>query len=300
MDFSDAPSLYSFPSVDVSDEEFKLFHSIDRKLFARLVVGLGRDASESLQLMAFWLWLENSGNDMFLVKKVLSLPSQLVSEVADETVMCLKCVKNEHFPFMEVDLVLLPNLAVKNSLISPAYLHDNRVAVLRGVKKIVTNVCFKAFDDILLRVATQTAVSRQAGEPSRNAVAEAQSVAVAPAPVHPSLYHSLLRHAAPKYYPNAAPYPLQLGKMVSYPPQVVSADYPPMVALPNAGSPQLVAAAEQLPVPPQMNAEMVEMFNRTMRVPAAEDVHPDDRTIFLTFSKGYPISEQEVTDFFSR
>lgn len=29
-------------------------------------------------------------------------------------------------------------------------------------------------------------------------------------------------------------------------------------------------------------------------------VPPDDRTIFLTFSKGYPISENEVRDFFTR
>lgn len=31
-----------------------------------------------------------------------------------------------------------------------------------------------------------------------------------------------------------------------------------------------------------------------------EAVPPDERTIFLTFSKGYPISENEVRDFFTR
>ncbi|XP_019194019.1 PREDICTED: uncharacterized protein LOC109188014 [Ipomoea nil] len=292
MDFSDTPSLYSFPSVYVSDEDFKLFHSIDRKLFARLVVGLGRDPSESLQLMAFWLWLENAGNDMFLVKKVLSLPAQLVSEVAEETVLCLKCVKNENFPFMEVDLALLPNLVRKNGLTSPVYLHHNRVAVMRGLKKMVTKVCFRAFEDILLHFAPQTpAVSApgkvgSTGEPSwNNAVPEGP---------HPPFYHA----PATQFYPNS-PYPSSLGQM-SYPPAVVSADYAPLVPRPKAGSPPHAAAAEQRPLPPQMNTEMLEMFNRSMRIAAAEDVHPDDRTIFLTFSKGYPISEQEVKDFFFR
>lgn len=32
----------------------------------------------------------------------------------------------------------------------------------------------------------------------------------------------------------------------------------------------------------------------------SELVPPDDRTIFLTFSKGYPISENEVKEFFTR
>ncbi|VVA12314.1 PREDICTED: CDL15_Pgr025997 [Prunus dulcis] len=32
----------------------------------------------------------------------------------------------------------------------------------------------------------------------------------------------------------------------------------------------------------------------------AEDVPTDERTIFLTFSKGYPISKVEVKEFFSR
>lgn len=31
-----------------------------------------------------------------------------------------------------------------------------------------------------------------------------------------------------------------------------------------------------------------------------KEVGTDDRTIFLTFSKGYPISENEVTEFFTR
>nr|GLL23189.1 uncharacterized protein LOC109188014 [Ipomoea trifida] len=292
MDFSDTPSLYSFPSVNVSEEDFKLFHSIDRKLFARLVVGLGRDPSESLQLMAFWLWLENAGNDMFLVKKVLSLPAQLMSEVAEETILCLKCVKNENFPFMEVDLALLPNLVRKNGLTSPVYLHQNRVAVMRGLKKMVTKVCFRAFDDILVHLANQNAVSRPGNVGSTYEQAGTEGP-------HPSFYHSYAPATATQFYPNSA-YPSSLGQM-SYPPAaVVSADFPPLVPRPKAGPPTLAAAPEQLPLPPQMSTEMLEMFNRSMRIPAAEDVHPDDRTIFLTFSKGYPITEQEVKDFFSR
>ncbi|KAL6957345.1 hypothetical protein U1Q18_049566 [Sarracenia purpurea var. burkii] len=33
---------------------------------------------------------------------------------------------------------------------------------------------------------------------------------------------------------------------------------------------------------------------------AAEVVHPDDRTMFVTFSKGYPVGEREIQEFFNR
>ncbi|KAL3579272.1 hypothetical protein D5086_020776 [Populus alba] len=42
----------------VSPEEFKIFHTIDRTLYTRLVVNLNRDPADSMQVMALWIWLE--------------------------------------------------------------------------------------------------------------------------------------------------------------------------------------------------------------------------------------------------
>lgn len=36
------------------------------------------------------------------------------------------------------------------------------------------------------------------------------------------------------------------------------------------------------------------------KVEKEKEVSPDDRTIFLTFSKGYPTTEEEVREYFTR
>ncbi|GFS33778.1 hypothetical protein Acr_00g0030550 [Actinidia rufa] len=40
-------------------------------------------------------------------------------------------------------------------------------------------------------------------------------------------------------------------------------------------------------------------FDR-LRIGAQDQVHPDDRTMFVTFSKGYPVGAREIQDFFTR
>ncbi|VFQ79072.1 unnamed protein product [Cuscuta campestris] len=206
----------------MSEEDFKVFHGIDRKLFSRLVIGLGRDPAESMQLMGFLLWLEEharwnggGGGACNLVDEVLSMSSEMVNVVADEAVSCLKCIEEDHFP-----LFAAPNLARMNCLVSPLYLLLNRTHVLRGVNKYVNDVCFRAFDDILLlHFSSQTSnVDR----------------------------HSQQTRSTCMFDRNT----------------------------------EMVAKKE------------VEKSNGV--------VHPDERTIFLTFSKGYPISQEEVADFFSK
>ncbi|CAH9109556.1 unnamed protein product [Cuscuta epithymum] len=207
----------------MSEEDFKVFHGIDRMLFTRLVIGLGRDPAESMQLMAFLLWLERRAarNGVHLVDQVLSLPPQSVNEVADEAALCLKCIENEHFPVV----FMAPNLTkMISSIVSPVDLRRNRVNVLRGVNKYVNEVCFRAFDDILR-------------------------------------LHRLSTAAAPTAVFSG---PMQVGSTSPTTKGGVMEDKEGGGGNKGGG------------------------------------VHPDERTIFLTFSKGYPISEQEVADFFSR
>ncbi|XVF48892.1 hypothetical protein PTKIN_Ptkin03bG0225000 [Pterospermum kingtungense] len=64
-----------FPSSFVSQEEIKLFHTVDRKLYTVLVINLWRDPVESIQVIALlWLWLERVGFGN-VVQKTLPLPN---------------------------------------------------------------------------------------------------------------------------------------------------------------------------------------------------------------------------------
>ncbi|CAN4125607.1 unnamed protein product [Withania somnifera] len=56
--------------------------------------------------------------------------------------------------------------------------------------------------------------------------------------------------------------------------------------------------------PQVMYKSSAELFNNNLNISnffkEEKEVPPDDRTVFLTFSKGYPITETEVKDFFTR
>lgn len=221
MDQAKRQSL--FP-LEVSDQDFNVFHTIDRDLYRRLVQSLGREAAESVQVMAFWMWLERETNDMKLIKRLLSLPPVLLNEIADETRVCLMCLESDKFEY-NAKITLLPEI-LNCPVVSLGFLHENRSAVLRNVSKIINTVCVRAFRDIPGRVR---------GESSR-----------ADAPFVP-------------------------GGLLIHQRHVV------------------------------MNNDVGEMLlNRNHENVVGGNLPVDDRTVFLTFSKGYPTAEDEVKEYFTR
>lgn len=212
----------------VSQEEFNIFHSIDRQLYTILVVNLWRDPVESMQVMALWLWLERLGYDS-VVKKMLSLPQILINELADEAIICLNCIHNNLISSSSDnnDIPLTQTLMEKE--ISLQFFLENRLNGIAGLTKIMNDVCIRALSDLM-----QQAVERNA----------AQSLADSQMVMSHSIHHSLL---LPGHRP--------VGHVVG---------------------------------------DMVQPQTPGTEVPA------DDRTMFVTFSKGYPVQEWEVRDFFFR
>ncbi|KAI7980258.1 hypothetical protein LOK49_Contig175G00004 [Camellia lanceoleosa] len=94
-----ASSSFSLTSpsscLPITDEQFNDFHSIDRILYSRLVLGLARDPAESMQVMALWLLLERGSYNCHLVNKILSLPGSVINSLVDETAKCLKCTEGD-------------------------------------------------------------------------------------------------------------------------------------------------------------------------------------------------------------
>ncbi|PPD86117.1 hypothetical protein GOBAR_DD16949 [Gossypium barbadense] len=193
----------------VPDQQFNMFHNIDRELYAVLVMNLCRDPVESLHCIALWLWLERVGFKK-VVTKLLPLPRVLVNELADEALACLGVIHNEKVSPLSTrrnDTPLMQRL-IDSELALPFFAKHRLIAV-RGLAKLVNEVCMRALKDIM-----QQAVERKA---------------------HQSLADLSL---------------VQFGS---------------------------------LPAAAQTN-----------------EVHPDDRTIFVTFSKGYLVHEWEVREFFTR
>ncbi|KAB1199257.1 hypothetical protein CJ030_MR0G025553 [Morella rubra] len=214
----------------VSREEFNAFHSIDRELYAILVLNLWRDPIESIQVMALWLWLERLGFKN-AVKKMLSLPYVLINELADEAIICLNCIHSNLIssPSENYDIPLLQGFMEKE--ISLQFFQENRLNGVVAVARTVNDVCIKALMDIM-----QRAVERNAAQ----SLAESQMV------MSPFIHQPLV---------------------------------PPVIR----------------PVGPRGD-DLVQ--HRTSAT--SPDVQADSRTMFFTFSKGYPVQEWEVRDFLTR
>ncbi|KAI9098462.1 hypothetical protein K1719_025087 [Acacia pycnantha] len=248
--FSNTDTIAS-GSVSVSQNEFNQFHSIDRILFTRLLVSLGREANEAMQVMAYLIWLEKMSRDFRLVSKLLDASDYLLHELVNEVVLALVCIETDQFPR---DSNVLKDLRLTQSVthtsLTIPYLLQNRVAIIQAVTKIINDVCIKAFTDIVQKVEGEKAVIKRS----------------LTNPMVQPVYYDSTDHVVPQHNNTIA-------NWCRYEPQsnhhqMMDCDVFKGLELSPSG--------------------------------ARRNVPPDERTIFLTFSKGYPISEAEVRDYFSR
>ncbi|KAI9387733.1 hypothetical protein POPTR_010G216400v4 [Populus trichocarpa] len=267
----------------VSPEEFKIFHTIDRTLYTRLVVKLDRDPADSMQVMALWIWLEREARGN-LVKRMLSLPDTLIYSLADEAVLCLNCIETDRFDFsLETmnDEIPLTQQLTKTGF-SLRFFHDNRLGILRAIAKITNEVCARAFEDI----------SRQVME--RKAVAGGSNVAenVVGQNTNPLNYYGPVINPVLYCNSNAAGVYGQTG---------ISRRF----MWPNVGHPGFLPGYDPYDLAFQrqiLNTENIAGVLNRLKISAGDqkEVQADSRTVFLTFSKGYPISEDEIRDYFTK
>ncbi|KAG6588081.1 hypothetical protein SDJN03_16646, partial [Cucurbita argyrosperma subsp. sororia] len=163
-------------STFISQEEFNLFHKIDRQLYTILTINIGRDPIEALQIMAFWLWLERAGfrNTVF---RMLQLPLNFINDLANEAVAALACIASDNTPPSSDDRsnnIPLTQIFMTKE-ISLQILYANRTAAVEGVAKIQNEVCFRAMTDIMITAINQRQL--------------AAAAAAAPLPSQPPSFH---------------------------------------------------------------------------------------------------------------
>ncbi|KAF3433842.1 hypothetical protein FNV43_RR24945 [Rhamnella rubrinervis] len=299
------PSSFFFTTtldtVPVSQVEFNSFHNIDRELFTRLVFSLGRDPAESAQVMALWLWLEEEFKEYHMVyKALLNLSDTLLNAMADESVMALTCVESDRFSF-SFDMIV-PDIPLLQSMtktrVALRFFYENRIRIIRGITKISNQVCARAFRDILVQFQAKRAEEHGLGssgfyyDPSYHASSN-------------SYVHGVMQFWGPHHVLNEgessstshAGYSKSSGAFDPYyfgvqrQRQIVIKEISD-VHLSNL---KLNESHQQGGDGGDHNHEEVKDIDRDHKV-----VPVDDRTIFLTFSKGYPISESEIIEFITR
>ncbi|KAL3520646.1 hypothetical protein ACH5RR_018795 [Cinchona calisaya] len=303
------PKVQTTTSPSVTDDEFKLFHSIDRRLYTRLIFNLGRDRAESMQVMAFWMWLEQEVVDnLTLVSQMLSIPSPLLNDLANESVKCLNCVEGDTFPYGEKtkdQLVLLPSFVERN--ISFHYFYENRIGVLRGVSKMIGQVCSRAFRGlhessvrgtgflpVVPKGSFYTTREKQGHGGVRNQNPKLNPLLVEKVGEKTSLFgevgnnsNNIIGNGVMNMVNNVTANPYRFPGYNNH-----------MQSFGSVIFPMTGGISRQLTEEEIMENELCYMLNDLMG--ENDGVCPDERTIFLTFSKGYPISEIELRDFFTR
>ncbi|KAK9725417.1 hypothetical protein RND81_05G142000 [Saponaria officinalis] len=206
--------------------EFHLFHSTDRHVFSRLVITLKRQATQSLLIMALWLWLEDA-NKCKIISKLTSLSNNILDTIANEASLCINYLKSKTPTLHGGTLNHMTSIMGKN--INMKTLLETKYTTISGVKAYLSDVCAWCFTDILLQVL--------------------------PTP-------SNLNPNTPLKIPGF-PHPT-FGTLEIYP--------LPLTSRKPTESPRGWAFKFEALV--------------------------DDRTLFLTFSRGFPVTEEEAKQFF--
>jgi len=206
---------------------------MDRELYTILVTNLSRDPSDSMRLLAMWLWLEKVGFRN-VIERIVSLPIISINDIADESMICLTCLTNNNNPSLIAissskanDIPLLQSLM--DNEISPRFFIQYRVQAIEGMEKTRREDCMSSFGDIMQQVMLRNLAERMAE-------------------------HSNF------WFGSIEPMNLQFGSFG-------------------------IAGAI---VPQQSNNN-----GDGGTMPA------DDRTLFVTFSRGYRVEEWEVQEFFT-
>ncbi|KAK0592452.1 hypothetical protein LWI29_019384 [Acer saccharum] len=284
-------SIWSSNST-VTQQEFTTFHNIDRCLFTRLVHSLRRDMGQSMQVMALWLWLEKTGESRQLVDCMLKWPDTLVTFLADEAVRCLNCLDtspSSSFPPPPPHPLDIPYTHfVTRSKVSLQFFRDNRLDIITGITKINNEVCARAFEDIILQqlqeMEKNSAVFHDHNNNNNNS------------PVYPpNMYHNNIGVGGDQYYYDHynQNQKVQGGGIPQY------FDYQGYDVYEVEVQRQIfnneIAGGDMF-----IGGIKINSANQNQQQQQQPEIIPQDqRTIFLTFSKGYPISETEIRDFIS-
>ncbi|KAL1209229.1 hypothetical protein V5N11_015981 [Cardamine amara subsp. amara] len=278
------PDASAATEVVVTPQQFCAFHRIDRILYSRLVFVLNRDRNQSYEVFSFLFMLEQSGYARNIIAYLVSLPDEFVDLVANEVVVCLSFLRNQAFStnFFAANAnydhnSIIPLIVeMTRGKITLRVIHQNREVFLEGLVNNINEICRSAFNDIWVR-ADMYNKKRWVALEREKAIEEMQNLSLTKSAQQGSTSRLSVRQET-----TSRP---SVQQVTTYRPNVRQETMVP-----------------QPPPPPHVEeeAENTTVEEETEEKEKVDMLPADDRTVFLTFSKGYPITEEEVRVYFTR
>ncbi|VAH06356.1 uncharacterized protein LOC119294703 [Triticum dicoccoides] len=250
--------------------EMAIFYSQERSFFHRLVRDLGQEKEHMRWVIALWLWFEADGNDKFM-RRAAALPGPVVLRFVDEALACLARLAGRVLPGAST---LLPctNALLNKPIDDVTYFDEHRDNIMPRVKLLYKTVCRVVLDDACASDDAVFFPRSSAASAPRAIGTPVLASAVSPPPQTPTTprFADLNAIVTPRFS--------QLNAMA--PPWA-----PIRLAQPYQPQPQ--------PQPPPQHQHQQHQMMIIDRLPE------EFRSLFITFSRGYPIDKDDIRDFFN-
>ncbi|KAL6001751.1 hypothetical protein ACLOJK_041729 [Asimina triloba] len=289
----------------------RAFHAGERRLFERLL-NLGEDPFLSKKIMAFWLWLESVGYHD-LLQRIQSHSDRFLLLIAAEAETCLSCLESS----TGTGSTTIPITAslTEQPLISLSlgHLERHREVARSGISHIFNGVCALVFDDIIIHRGMtrgmglgqqQPAAASAGGDNSSSGGGGGGGYSAALCGAGLSTVSGLYNPwSRPFHVPVPRKYQATEAGGEGSSSSSSSSSETELLALHStllhvhAGS--IEASMELNPMVMAMAMARPWTTTTTMLDQVMSTADQEQRCLFVTFSRGYPLSRGEIIDFFT-
>ncbi|KAF7103957.1 hypothetical protein CFC21_104887 [Triticum aestivum] len=294
------PSMAPDPLNNASNSYYMLL----RVLFFRLVLGLQVESSLSMEIIAFWLWLQQGNGQVGYLEHIYSLGDNHFRAIASSAKRFLEVL---HFAFDGSEARSIPRSDFQNQAIE-------------GISLYLNTICYEALEDLRERIEMKF-VRNQMRYLRQEAYGQSRTDRVPAASSMTDLYQEVYGESSHEQIPNRSKHLLtkikalyannpkhhgegtssrnihvqtsQLRHGECSSSSNIHAQTSHMLRHDYQSTSHLAALLDKLILRENHNDAITQQLSD---IP----IPPDERTLFVTFSNGYPLTKDELHEFFMR
>lgn len=287
--------------MDIPLKDLISFHFFERQLFVRMVVFIGAHPQLAMEVIAFWLWLEEIGHPT-IIRQLLELSDEAISFVAIEAKRCIQGLATFIDP---ISLTAYATFRIKNSPVNLNFLHGQRYHAFSGIQSTIKNVCVKIFQDLLdltyvSKSTRKILFNHEEGRRLMGHAALGNNNNFIPSPM---LHSGSTRNGA------SSSSSLSLYSNMNMEGRLDMYNLSKAQIMDNTMNPEMtdlnrLMMGIEISNPSakiSKSPSMLSIYRHNLVIEEQQrEVPRDERTLFVTFSNGHPLKEEELRNFFNR